>query len=499
VGTAHRLGAPWPVCPIVPIDYLAAMLKPFLAAALSLCLLSSLASSARADDARRPNLIYILTDDQAAWSVGAYGNKDSQTKNQDRLAREGALFTNAFATTPVCSPSRAAILTGLYSTQVGITDWLTGPEQNVNALGVPDVPTWPAILKRNGYATALFGKWHLGTKPQFHPTKRGYDVYFGSEAEDDEAPAAKGNKASRRPTADLLTDRALDFIRAKKDAPFAVSIHYREPHLPYRPVPQQDAAPFADLDPTIPDVRGNDAAQIKNWTRDYYAAIHSVDRNLGRLLDELDKLSLSNRTVVVYTSDHGYNIGHHNLHTKGNGNWVAGGVGGPKRPNMFDTSLRVPLLVRWPGTVHPGTRIEYMASLIDTFPTMLAIAGVSIPDGVRQHGLNLLPLLHRAEPSIWRDAVYGQYDLHNSGLAYMRMIRTDRYKLVRHHFANGLNELYDLHADPGELKNLWNHKPLRSTRDDLQSKLDAWEKSIQDPILTDPRRSVEADGPPGEG
>src|SRR3954467_7586858 len=125
------------------------------------------------------NLIQIVTDDQAAWSVGVYGNKDSKTTNQDRLAREGAMFTSAFAATPVCSPSRVAIFTGLWSTQAGIADWLHPAETGEKGEGIPDVPTWPAILQKHGYATALFGKWHLGIKPQYHPTKHGFDQFYG--------------------------------------------------------------------------------------------------------------------------------------------------------------------------------------------------------------------------------------------------------------------------------------------------------------------------------
>src|SRR5262249_62384180 len=139
-----------------------------------------------------------------------------------------------------------------------------------------------------------------------------------------------------------------------------------------------DSPRFKHLDPTVPQVKGVDVTQVKNWTRDYYASIHAVDRNLGRLLALLDILGLTQNTIILFTSDHGYMIGHHGLHTKGNANWIAGGVTGPKRPNMFEESIRVPLLIRWPGVVKPGTDIREMVSVIDTFPSVLGMLKVPL-------------------------------------------------------------------------------------------------------------------------
>src|SRR5207248_9420782 len=136
-----------------------------------------------------------------------------------------------------------------------------------------------------------------------------------------------------------------------------------------------------------------DIPQVKGWTRDYYAAIHSVDRDLGRLFAYLEKEKLWDKTIISFTSDHGYNIGHHMIHTKGNGIWVAGGVSGPKRPNMWDTSLRVPLLIRWPAAVKPGTTAGQVVANIDTFPTVLGMLGVPRPAGYAQRGRDFSPLL----------------------------------------------------------------------------------------------------------
>src|SRR5262245_19918819 len=461
-------------------------LKAILLAALAL-ILSAAPLHAGPTKAKKLNIIWVVTDDQASWSIGAYGNKESKTANMDRLAREGALFKNAFTATPVCSPSRASFMTGRYGTQVGITDWIS-PAEAQSGVGLPtDAITFAQVLQKHGWVTGLIGKWHLGALPQFHPTKRGFDHFFGflgggnapmnpSLERDGKDQKLKG------PLPDILMDDALDFVKKNKDRPFTLGIHFREPHLPYGPVPEGDAALFKDLDPTIPKVKGLDIAQVKGWTRDYYASIHAVDRNLGRLLALLDELGLRDSTIILFTSDHGYMIGHHGLHTKGNAHWVLGGVTGPKRPNMFDLSMRVPLIVRGPGAVKPGSEVKELVSNIDTFASVLGMLDVTAPPGYKQEGKDFTPLL-RGHKAAWRDAVFGQYDLHNSGLAYMRSIRTARWNLVRHHFANGMDELYDLEADPGETKNLYGNPAHREIRDQLQARLTEWQRAIGDPIL----------------
>jgi uncharacterized sulfatase len=435
----------------------------------------------------RLNVISIVTDDQAQWAVGAYGNKECRTPTLDRLAKDGARFLNAFVPTPVCSPSRASFMTGRYGTQLGITDWIA-PQEADAGMGLPvDAVTWPQILQKNGYATALIGKWHLGMKPQFHPTRRGFNHFYGflgggNQPMDPTLEVDGKEQKLKGSLPDLMVDDAMQFVAANRDRPFALCLHFREPHLPYGPVPEQDSAPFKDLDPTVPKTPGADIPQVKGWTREYYASIHAIDRNLGRLFAKLDELKLTEKTIVLFTSDHGYMIGHHGLHAKGNGYWIAGGVRGPTRPNMFEESIRVPLLVRWPGVVKPGMEIVEPVTNLDMFPSVLAMLGVPVPKDVKQHGLDFTPLL-RGQKAAWREATFGQYDLHNSGLAYMRMIRTNEWKLVRHHHANGLNELYHLKDDPAESKNLYGNPTFVKERDRLQEQLTAWQKEIDDPLL----------------
>ncbi|MEW6305344.1 MAG: sulfatase-like hydrolase/transferase [Verrucomicrobiota bacterium] len=438
------------------------------------------------------NLISIVTDDQAHWSLGCYGNKESRTPNMDRVAKEGAIFLNAFTATPVCSPSRVTFLTGRYGTQMGITDYLAPIESNAGIGLSPKAVTWPEVLQKHGYITGLVGKWHLGTQPQYHPKNHGFHHFYGFHG---------GGTTPMNPTfdhdgeplkmqgslPDLLVNNAIGFVTTNRSNPFALLLHFRAPHLPYGPVPPGDSAPFKKLDPTVPEPRGGNIEQIKNWTRDYYASIHSVDRNLGRLFKALEEFGLMDKTIILFTSDHGYNIGHHGIHTKGNGIWIAGGVNGPKRPNMWDTSVRVPLMVRWPGVVKPGTKVNEYVSNIDTFASVLGMLNVPKPRDWKHEGADFSTVLRGQRPT-WRDTVFAQYDLHNNGLAYMRMVRTPKHKLVRHYHANMMDELYDLEKDPGEERNLMRPNAsldaeLQRVVDDLDLRLLEWMESIDDPRL----------------
>jgi uncharacterized sulfatase len=282
-------------------------------------------------------------------------------------------------------------------------------------------------------------------------------------------------------SADVVTDLALGFLETNASRPFLLMVHYREPHAPYTPISEQDSAPFKDLDPAIPDFPGLNATQVKNWTRQYYAAVHAVDRSLGRLLARLETLKVADRTIVIFTSDNGYMIGHHGMHMKGNGHLITGeGNGrGRQRPNMFEESLRVPLMIRWPGVVRGGTEYRETVCNLDFWATVPAMLGLKPPADWRQEGIDFSPLL-RGEPYTARRELFGQYDLHNGGQAALRMIRTEDWKLIRNHRTNGLNELYDLRHDPGERTNRFGDAALRAVQEDLQGRLAAWMRGIGD-------------------
>jgi arylsulfatase A len=429
----------------------------------------------------RLNIVSIVTDDQASWAMGAYGNPDARTPVLDRLAREGVLFRNAFVTTPVCSPSRAGFLTGRYGTELGIGDWIS-PDEAASGLGLPPgTPTWPAILREHGWRTALLGKWHLGRGPRSHPTAFGIERFFGfldggNTPMDPTLEVEGREQVLKGSLPDLLVDEAIRFVTESRDRPFALLLHFRAPHLPYGPVPEVDAAALRDVDPAVPEVRGLDREQVKGWTRDYLASVHSVDRNVGRLLQALDQLGLAGRTIVLFTGDNGYNIGRHVIHTKGNGHWIAGGVPGPPRPNMFDTSLRVPLVVRGPG-LPAGREVVEAVTQLDTLPTVLSLLGVPLPAGLVQHGADFSPLV-RGETVPWRDTVFGEFDMHHYTLARMRMIRTARHKLVRYLGTTFQDELYDLVEDPGETRNLYGSDAARAVRADLEGRLREWRRGL---------------------
>ncbi len=455
---------------------------------LVLLALAALAIPAHAGPPKKWNIIVITTDDQARWSLGCYGNKEVKTPHMDRLAKDGARFINAFVATPVCSPSRASFLTGRYGTQVNITDWIT-PKEADGGLGIPkNAITWMSVLQRAGYHTGLIGKWHLGTLPPFHPTKNGFDHFMGFLGGGNSPlnPTLEVNGKEEKlkgPGADILTDDAIAFVKKNKDRPFALMLNFREPHAPYAPTAAVDAAPFKDLDPTIPAFPGLNVKKTKQLTREYYASVHSVDRNLGRLLEMLDQLGLRDNTIIIFTSDHGYMIGHHGLHHKGNATYLIDGREKERRPNMFDHSLQVPLLVRWPGVVKGGTERHELVSNIDTFASVLGMLKVAPPGEYKQEGEDFAPLL-RGEKTPWRDAVFAQYDPHVGLTGNMRSIRTVRRHLVRQYKKNGQpDELFDLQSDPEELRNLYDDAKYREVRDHLQTRLTDWMRSVDDPLL----------------
>jgi choline-sulfatase len=439
-------------------------------------------------DAPPPNVVFLYTDDQARWAMGAYGNAEIKTPRLDRLAREGALFRNAFAVTPVCSPSRAAMMTGRYPTRLGIDDWID-PAREPDLGLAPSETLWPELLKGSGYATMLCGKWHLGTRDAFHPTRQGYDRFFGFRAGGNVPidPTLEVEGTVRKLSGslpDLLVDQGIRFVEANRTRPFLLSVHFRAPHAPYAPVPEADSAVFRDLDPTIPIVPGLPLARVKKLTREYYASVHSVDRNVGRLLDALERLGLAGNTIVVFTSDHGYMIGHHGLWHKGNASWILEGRSGP-RPNLFDDAIRVPFVVRWPGQVRSGTVVDNVVSNIDILPSLMEMVGVGVPDNLAIDGKSFVAALRGASAGAkiaTDDTLFGQYDMHHGAVARMRMIRTREWKLIRHFEPGVADELYDLSGDPGETRNLVDSPAHRERRSELARRLAEFMTRVGDPL-----------------
>ncbi len=431
---------------------------------LLLCLCA--ARSGFADDASPPNIVFIFTDDQAPWALGASGHPHASTPHMDRLVREGAYLVNAFTTTPVCSPSRAGLMASRYGSELGITDWIRPGREDDLGLH-PSWVTWPEILQAHGYATALIGKWHLGTPPPHHPTRTGFDHFMGfltggTKVKDPILEAAGEKTPFEGFTTDILTDAALDFLKEQSSAqPFLLCLHYRAPHAPWLPLPEEDWQPFAGLDPTIPnpDYPLLDIEKVKRVTREYLGSVAGVDRNVGRLLQALEDSGQAERTVVIFTSDHGYNMGHNGIWHKGNGHWIltdpppaTPNVPRGQRPNMYDNSLRVPTIVRWPGVVEPGSVIEETISNLDWYPTLLSIAGASPVPSTMQRGGDFSPLL-KGEEIPWDNNFYAEYSTHHQSRTHMRAYRTPHWKLVRDFLNPERDELFHLADDPAETTN----------------------------------------------
>lgn len=433
----------------------------------------------------RPNILFIYTDDQATWTLGCYGRKDTRTPNLDKLALEGVRFENAFTTTPVCSPSRAGLIASLYSTQVKIRDWLNPSVEPHDGL-IPSTLTWPEILKANGYLTFLAGKWHLGLDDQFHPTRSGFDNFFGfrgggntplNPTLEDKGVTSKhqGNLAN------MITDRTVDFIRQNRDHTWMAAIHFREPHAPYAPTAPEDAQAVADIDIQLPQFEGLPTERVLKLRREYLSAVHAVDRNVGRLMGLLDDLNLNENTLVVFTSDHGYMIGEHGLHHKGNASWMTEGKKGP-RPNMFDNSIRVPLIVRQPGRVPGGKTVSETVTQLDLYPTMISWTGLDKPANLKLEGRNGTQLFRAEKPENWDNSMFGQYDMKHYKEAHMRMLRTPEWKLIRHLEPGEQDELYDLTNDPEETRNLANQTEFAATFKMLNGQLINRMHVINDPL-----------------
>ncbi len=447
---------------------------------------------------QRPNILFVYTDDQGPWALGASGNAQAHTPNMNRLAAEGAYLTNSFVTTPVCSPSRVGLLCSRYGSEVGITDWIN-PKEEPNLGLDPSISTWVRDLERAGYATALVGKWHLGIQDHQHPTHFGYQQFAGfrpggNKVKDPELEVDGELKTVEGLTTDLLTDYALGYLEAfAGKQPFALSVHYRAPHAPWLPVADEDWAVVKDLDPKLPepDFPDLDIDRAKKAMREYLASVAGVDRNLGRLLDALESHGIAENTIVVFTSDHGYNIGHHGLLHKGNGSRLTNEFHGKNsrhpgvtRPNLFDTSLRVPTLIRWPGELEPGSRFTPTFSNLDWYPTLLAMAGVAPDANAVLRGKNYLPVLREARIR-WDNRLYGEYSIHHYAEAHLRMLRTPEWKLIRDFKNEGRDEFYHLTDDPNESRNLINdsREEVVAMRDALDKALHNRMGDVNDPVL----------------
>ena len=462
---------------------------------------AALAAGAAGTKAQRPNIVFICTDDQGPWTLGHTGNADAVTPNLDRLFSQGAYLPNFFVTTPVCSPSRASTMTSRYGSEVGITDWIrtgqaTGIDESETGIEAK-FPIWPEMLQRAGYDTALVGKWHLGVLERHHPTKHGYRYFAGFRAggvKPVDAELEVDGKVAKYPgiADDNLTNFAVDYLNTRDGSqPFLLNVHYRWPHSPWQPLPEGDWAPYKDKTATLPepDFPDLDTEKLQTSMREYLSACTGVDRNIGRVLATLDERGLADNTIVIFTSDNGYNMGHNGIWHKGNGRWILkstrdldGDDPRANRPNMYDKSLRVPTTIRWPGVVKPGSRIDNTITILDWFPTICAMADAEVPREATVRGRDFTPLLRGKKPR-WDDDYYGEYSQHHYVNADLRCYRTPEWKLIRDFRNEGKDELYHLADDPNEHTNLTNAPEHAAMREKLEKKLLARMKELHDPVL----------------
>lgn len=452
-----------------------------------------------AEAADSPNILFIMTDDQAPWAAGAWeGHTHANTPNLDKLFAEGTYLPNTFVVTPVCSPSRASLATSRYGSEVGITDWLN-PRKEPNHGLDPTTTTWYEVVHDAGYHTGLVGKWHLGLLDKFHPTKTGFDYFMGHRGGgwSPENPTLEKDGKDQKfqgLTTDILTDHAIEFLQSRPDdQPFLLVLHFRAPHARWLPVAPEDWAPFENLKPRLPhpDYRGLDTSRVERMTREYLASVRGVDRNVGRVLQTLRSLSLTDNTVVVYTSDHGYNMGHNGIWHKGNGHWVLRKDALPpateniprgQRPNMYDNSLKVPTCIRWPGVTKPGSIIRQSVTQLDWFPTMTNIAQGKIPDGKIVRGRDLAQLL-KGQTAGWKNEVFTQYSTQHQSTTHMRCVRTNDWKLVRDFLNPERDELFDLKNDPEETTNVLAMPGNAEIVARLHKRIVSHMRDIDDPVL----------------
>ncbi|HOW70116.1 MAG TPA: sulfatase-like hydrolase/transferase [Phycisphaerae bacterium] len=429
-------------------------------------LLAGLAGTALA--AEHTNVVFILTDDQGAWSLGCYGNSEARTPGVDHLAAEGIRFTRAFATIPVCSPSRATFFTGRIASQHGIHDWIKHENMGSRArVAVPEEDSLlSAILARQGYTCGLVGKWHLGDSARPHA---GYTYWFSlleGSSEYNNAEMIWEGKPTRTKgyLTDRITDKALDFLQSNKDRPFFLTVTYNAPHSPYRGHPAELVELFRDCPfnsiPRLPTHPWSTSKVEKLRTHQtlsqYFAACSAVSRGVERIARQLDDLGLSGNTLVVYASDQGYCCGHHGL-------WGKGNASNPR--NIYDTSLQIPLIFRQPGRIPKGATTDALFGSYDFVPTVLAYLNLPPSTGRNLPGRSFVPAI-KGQPWEPPDAVFAEY-----GRA--RMIRTATYKYV-HRADGGPHELYDLQKDAGETTNLADQLEYRQRLVTLRTRLFKW-------------------------
>jgi N-acetylgalactosamine-6-sulfatase len=426
---------------------------------------------AQAQPQRRPNIIFILADDLGWGDLGCYGHRQIKTPNLDRLASQGTLFTQFYTSNPVCSPSRTGFMSGQYPARHRIHGHLATAEMNEQR-GMPNwldpaAPMLPRLLREVGYATAHFGKWHLGSGPGApEPSAYGFDRY---RTVNGNGPSWKEPDASfRARSTSAIVDEGIAFIEAIQSRPFYLNLWTLVPHATLNPTDEQ-LAPYKHLGPQNVPHKG--VMQI------FYASVSDLDRQVGRLLQRLDELNLANDTIVLFSSDNGPEDPHI-VNASHSGIGSPGPFRGRKR-SLYEGGVRVPFLVRWPGHV-PAGRVNSTSAMtaVDFLPTLSKLAGVPPPPGFRADGEDMGGVLlgarrSRSRPIFWewRFNIAG----HTLNQSPMLSVRDGNWKLMLNPDGSR-TELYDIPRDPSELSNVAAAQPDVVKR--LSTAVLAWQKTL---------------------
>ena len=420
----------------------------------------------------KPNVVLILMDDLGYGDIGSYGVKDAKTPNLDRLAREGVRLTNAYANAPVCSPTRAGFITGQYQQRHGI-DWQLGAvegdfDRGLRATG----ESLPAILGRNGYATGLIGKWHIGFKPEFGPNAHGFAEFFGflsgavgyyTHRRSDGTPDLYENTTPVRIPGyltDEITRRAVTFVDRHSSHPFFLEVAYNAVHWPFDvpdlPAIAQHDAPRPAATRGYPPLYQGPTVGAPATRRDYVRMLERADEGVGQILAALERQGLSRNTLVIFTNDNG-------------GEWLSSNAPlSNRKSTLWEGGIRVPLILRWPGHVPANTTSAQVAITMDLTASIIAATGATVPSTYKPDGQDLLPILSGRSPAVERQ-LFWRVKLPQE----QRAVRSGPWKLLQ---VGGTFYLFDVAQDPGERHDLTAANPDLVRK--LNGALDAWEKEV---------------------
>ena len=444
----------------------------------SLLVFLSLACQNNEQENQPPNIVMVLADDLGWTQIGCYGTDYYETPNIDQIAADGMRFTNAYAAAPVCSPTRASIITGKYPARLHLTNYIAGHGDKGKPLSVPDwqkfLPleekTIAEVLKEKGYATALFGKWHLSiskTPPEslpYNPGKQGFDEEFVTYKPADYMPIGEWQTAEHDAhSVDTITSLSLDFMQRNQEKPFFLIVSHNTIH-----------DPLMEKSATIEKYRNKPGSDQPENHPVIAAMIERLDNSTGRILEKIEDLDIDDNTIVIFYSDNG-GLHKHAMQTplrKGKGTLYEGGI-------------RVPLIVKWPGVTKPGTTANHLISSIDLLPTFTNMAGIASNE-MAIDGLSFTGILQGHQDSFHRDALYWHFPHYHNGMPG-GVIRAGDYKLIERFEPMLLDqpgqlELYNLAEDIGETNNLAESMPDKA--EELKQMLHRWREQVGAQMMT---------------